>query len=98
MRKILLISSSTIHGTGYLDHCADEIESLLAEVKGIGFVPFALADHDGYTAQARKRFEAMGFALDSLHESADPRAAVEEAPPSWRPRPSRWVAATPSAS
>jgi dipeptidase E len=75
--RLLLISSSTVHGSGYLDHCAGEIRDFLGDgVSRVLFVPFALADRDGYAAKARERFAALGYGLDSLHDSADPAAAV----------------------
>jgi dipeptidase E len=77
--RLLLISNSTQHGSGYLDHCAAEIQDVLGAVDRVLFVPFALYDRDGYADIARKRFEAMGYGLDSLHDAADPVAAVREA-------------------
>jgi dipeptidase E len=77
--RLLLISTSTVHGTGYLDHAEDEIRSILGVTARVLFVPYALKDLDGYAARARARFEAMGFALDSIHEAPSPRAAVEAA-------------------
>ncbi|MCB1032488.1 MAG: dipeptidase PepE [Acidobacteria bacterium] len=79
MRRLLLISSSRVHGSGYLDHCEEEIRDLLAGCRRVLFVPWAMADHDGYAATARTRFEAMGLGLDSIHLAADPRQAVEDA-------------------
>ena len=78
-KRLLLISTSTVHGTGYLDHAEEEIRSFLGVTARVLFVPHALKDLDGYTARARSRFEEMGFALDSLHEAPSPRAAVEAA-------------------
>jgi len=76
--RILLISNSTQYGRGYLDHAEEDIRRILQAVKKVLFVPHALLDHSGYTSTARKRFAAMGFALDSLHEAADPRRAVRD--------------------
>lgn len=81
-RHLLLISTSTTHGTGYLDHAADAIEALLDGKKSVLFVPFARPSglsHDAYTAKARERFAAMDRELTGLHEHADPVAAVEQA-------------------
>jgi dipeptidase E len=76
-RRLLLVSTSTIHGTGYLDHCAAEMRDLLgAGVRRVLFVPWALFDRDAYAATARARFGAMSYQLDSIHEAADPRRAV----------------------
>ena len=74
-RGLLLISNSTLHGSGYLDHAEREIREALGAIKRVLFVPFALYDRDAYAAQARKRFEEMGFALESIHEATDPKAA-----------------------
>jgi len=79
MRRLLLISNSTSHGGGYLDHCESEILDLLGGVKRVLFVPFALYDRDGYADKARERFERMGFGLDSLHRAADPVTAARSA-------------------
>jgi dipeptidase E len=77
--RLLLISNSTLHGSGYLDHAEQEIRDVLGSAKRVLFVPFALHDRDAYAAQARKRFEAMGYDLDSIHEVADARNAVNQA-------------------
>jgi dipeptidase E len=77
-RRLLLISTSTVYGTGYLDHAESEIRDHLQGVSRILFVPYALADHAGYAEKARERFGRMGIGLDSIHE-IDPRKAVEQA-------------------
>lgn len=77
--RLLLISNSTLHGSGYLEHAAAEIRDFLGDLKRVLFVPFALADHDGYAAKARQQFRVMGFELDSLHEADDKKSAVKKA-------------------
>lgn len=76
MKRILLISNSTLYGSGYLDHAETEIRSFLGNLKRVLFVPFALHDRDAYTATAQKRFEKMGYALSSVHNASDPKQAV----------------------
>jgi dipeptidase E len=78
-KRLLLLSSSRIHGGGYLEHAEAEIKDLLRDVTRILFIPFALQDRDGYAATARTRFEALGFQLDSIHKAANPKLAVENA-------------------
>lgn len=78
-RRALLISSSRVHGGGYLEHAETDIKEFLTSVSRVLFVPYALQDRDGYAATARTKFEAMGFRMDSIHEAADARRAVEEA-------------------
>ncbi len=79
MRRLLLISTSTVHGTGYLEHAFSELRALLGARRGVLFVPYALKDHDAYAAKARASFEGLGYRLDSLHEAASPEDAVEAA-------------------
>jgi dipeptidase E len=76
--RLLLISNSTLHGSGYLDHAADEIADFLGDVKRVLFVPFALHDVDKYAAQARARFERLGCELDSIHTAIEPSEAVRK--------------------
>lgn len=78
-KRLLLISNSTLYGSGYLDHAADEIRDTLGPIKRVLFVPFALHDRDAYASQARERFEAMGYPLESIHQAADAKKAVEDA-------------------
>jgi dipeptidase E len=78
-RRVLLISNSTLYGSGYLDHAESEIRDFLGHVGHVLFVPFALYDRDAYSSTARERFMAMGYNLDSIHEASDARQAVGEA-------------------
>jgi dipeptidase E len=81
--KLLLVSNSTLHGSGYLDHCEKEILTFLGEsIRSILFIPFARPSgitHDEYTAKARERYEQMGISLTSIHETDDMQKAVAEA-------------------
>jgi dipeptidase E len=79
MKRLLLISNSTLYGSGYLDHAEAEIQDLLGDTKKVLFVPFALHDRDEYSAKAQKRFQKLGHDLTSIHTAADPRQALNEA-------------------
>ena len=78
-KRLLLISNSTQHGRGYLEHAEAELRDILGGVKRVLFVPYALLDRDGYAEIARSKFLQMGFALESIHRAPDPRKAVETA-------------------
>lgn len=65
-RQLLLISNSTMHGEGYLDHCMDEIKDVMGDRRRIAFVPFALFDRAAYAAKAGERFEREGFEVREL--------------------------------
>lgn len=79
-KNLLLISSSTIHGHGYLDHVAGEIRDLLGDIQRVVFVPFALYDRDAYAAKAHECFQRLGYALESVHSTSNPQRLIEEAP------------------
>jgi dipeptidase E len=77
-KRVLLISNSTLYGSGYLDHAESEIRSFLGDVKRVLFVPYALFDRDKYAATAQQRFQKMGYELSSIHTAENPVQAVNE--------------------
>ena len=82
MRDVLLLSTSTVHGSRFLEYAEDDIRSFFPDGSTVLFVPFARPGgitHDGYTELVRARFRDMGLGLAGLHEFADPVAAVNEA-------------------
>jgi len=79
MKRLLLISTSRVYGTRYLEHAFDEIRAWLGTTGRVLFVPYALKDHDGYTARARDAFGEIGYDLESIHELPDPLSAVNAA-------------------
>jgi dipeptidase E len=78
-RRILLLSSSTCHPTGYLDHAEGEIRDFLKRTDRVLFLPWALFDRDAYAERVRERLGRMGFAVDAAHRVPAPARAVEEA-------------------
>ena len=66
--QLLLVSNSTLYGSGYLDHAETEIRDFLgSDLKRVLFVPYALHDRDAYAARAEQRFAKMGYQLSSIH-------------------------------
>ncbi|XP_018529705.1 LOW QUALITY PROTEIN: alpha-aspartyl dipeptidase-like [Lates calcarifer] len=79
-RRLLLVSNSTLHGSGYLDHCEHNISHFFGkDVKRVLFVPYALHNRDAYTKTARDKFKTLGYEVDSIHKAADPVDAVRKA-------------------
>ena len=76
--NVLVISNSTVYGRGYLYHVEYEIKSFLGSARRVLFFPFALHDRNAYASTVRKRFGAMGYSIESAHETAAPQKAVEE--------------------
>src|SRR6267378_1420342 len=78
-RRVLLISNSTLYGSGYLDHAEGEIRDFLGKIGKVLFIPFALYDRAAYASIARERFQKMGYGLESIHTTADAQQAVNDA-------------------
>lgn len=79
MKKLLLISSSRTHGTGFLEHAEAAIKQHLTGVSRVTFVPYALANREAYARLAEKTLRQFGFELNSLHQTVDPVSMVHEA-------------------
>jgi len=79
MRNLLLLSNSTNHGQGYLDHAMREVRGLLGGARRLLFVPFALHDRAAYAAKARTRFATEGIPVDELTANAVGRRLIGSA-------------------
>src|SRR5262245_56405970 len=78
--RLLLISSSTLYGSGYFDYCASAVTTFLGpSVTRVLFVPYAVRDRDAYAAKVRDRFARLSLDVDSVHEGQGPVRAVENA-------------------
>jgi dipeptidase E len=78
-RRLLLVSNSTLHGNGYLDHAEEEIRDFVGGKMSVIFVPYAVHDLRGYTTKARERFREMGLSLTSIHDVSNMPRALGEA-------------------
>lgn len=82
-KKLLLLSNgSELIGDEPTEFAQGAVRDFLGErVRTILFVPFAavVRTYDEYAARVRLRFGALGYAVESLHEAEDARAAVERA-------------------
>ena len=65
--RILLLSNSTQHGRGYLDHAAGALQAFLGARARVAFVPYAEFDLDAYEEKAGRRLAALGCAVESVH-------------------------------
>lgn len=78
--NLLLFSTSTVHGSGYLEYCTESIMQFFPNGGQIVFIPFARPSgisHDEYTAKAREKFERLGLKLVGIHEADDKTALIE---------------------
>ncbi len=81
-RLLLFSNGSELIGDEPTESARLALKDFLGEqVRRVLFVPFAavVRSYDEYAARVRDRFGAIGVGVDSLHEAADARAAVEAA-------------------
>jgi dipeptidase E len=69
--ELLLLSNSTVFGRKYLEHALEPISEILSGLKEVLFVPFALADHDRYTAEAAEALASLEVNVKGAH-NGDP--------------------------
>jgi hypothetical protein len=89
-KRVLLISNSTLYGSGYLDHAEREIRNFLGNIGEVLFVPFALYDRDAYASMAREVVERLQEKPRQFSSVAETRSANDPAAgdirPTWEKR------------
>jgi dipeptidase E len=81
-QRILMMSSSRKDNLGYLEHASEQIHAVMGRLpKKVAFVPYAAVtfSFDSYESIVKPVFEQLGYALESIHHSTDPRAIIEKA-------------------
>lgn len=78
-RRLILASNSTNPGGEYLGHLEDAIRHHFLDSTTVAFVPYALADLDGYGTTAERKFESLGIRLESVHRHPEPAQALSAA-------------------
>jgi dipeptidase E len=78
-KQLLLISNSTLHESGYLDHAEKEIRDFVGSRTNALFVPYAVHDRRAYAARVEERLREMGLSVTSIHDVSNLPRAVGEA-------------------
>ena len=81
-RRILLLSTSTVHGSGFLEYCTEEIADHFQGCGSVLFVPYASPggmSYDEYTDRVARQFAAIGLEVEGIHTRPEPALAVGEA-------------------
>ncbi len=76
---LFLLSNSAVFGMRRLEHASDALKEFLGNERIVHFVPYALANHDGYTARIQEVLAPFGITVRGVHMIGNPRQAVEEA-------------------
>ena len=82
MKKIIIASTSTLHGGGYLDYLTDTLKEHFKNCSSLLFVPYARPggiSHDDYTKKAAEFFRSLDINVKGIHEFENPVEAVQNA-------------------
>ncbi|NQY06827.1 MAG: dipeptidase PepE [Flavobacteriaceae bacterium] len=82
MKKAIIASTSTIHGSGYLEYILPTLSSHFSGSTEILFIPYARPSgisHDEYTEIAYKAFSKIGKSVKGIHQFDDPLTAIQSA-------------------
>jgi dipeptidase E len=79
MRKMIIASTSTVFGSGYLAYLLPTLQVHFKSVKTVLFIPYARPggiSYDDYTAVATKAFSALDIHVKGIHEFENPKQAI----------------------
>lgn len=82
MKKLLIASTSTMHGSKYLEYLMDHLCVLYYGVQNIIFIPYARPSgitYDDYTKIAQSAFEKIGKQIVGIHQFENPKRAILDA-------------------
>jgi len=82
MKNLIIASTSTIYGLGYLEYILPTLELHFKNVDTLLFIPYARPggiSHDEYTAKVAEAFSKIGIKVVGIHTFENPSEAVKNA-------------------
>ena len=82
MKKLIIASTSTIHGSSYLEYLLPSLTSFFNGVSTLLFIPYARPggiSFNEYTKQAAQVFNKIGIDVKGIHEYRNSSIAVKNA-------------------
>ncbi len=82
MKKMIIASTSTLHGGNYLEYLLPTLEIHFKDCDELLFIPYARPggiSHEDYTATVRVAFAKINKVVKGLHEFENPVNAIENA-------------------
>lgn len=82
MKNIIIASTSTVHGSDFLEYLLDEIEALFKATNEIIFIPYARPggiSYKDYTEKAKLAFKKINKKILGIHEFDNPVNAIKNA-------------------
>lgn len=82
MKNIIIASTSTLHGSEYLEYLLDELSHFFKNANTILFIPYARPSgisHDNYTLKVAEAFDKIGKNIKGIHQFENAVDAVKNA-------------------
>lgn len=82
MKKLLIASTSTVHGKGYLEYILPELSNFFKGIHEILFIPYARPSglsHEDYTNKVQEAFQKINIKVKGIHEFKNPIDAINNA-------------------
>lgn len=82
MKKLIIASTSTLHGGGYLEYLLPTLATHFKNCSSLLFIPYARPggiSHDDYTKKVAETFASINISVKGIHEFDNPVSAVENA-------------------
>ena len=82
MKKLIIASTSTVHGSGYLEYILPVLKTHFHTVNTLLFIPYARPSgisYDAYTAKTKEAFSTIGIQVKGIHEFKDSKVAIQQA-------------------
>lgn len=79
---MIIASTSTVHGSDYLEYLLPELQVFFKEVNTVLFIPYARpggTSYDAYTARVKDAFAKIQIAVVGIHQFENPVAAIKGA-------------------
>ena len=80
--RLLIISTSKIHGSAYMEYIAEEVKDFLGDKNELLFIPYAQPggiSFDEYTSYPREVLKEFGISVKGIHEYASAPEAIAQA-------------------
>lgn len=82
MQKLIIASTSSLHGSSYLEYLLPELEKFFGHTKEILFIPYARPSgisYEAYTMKVREALSKIGKLVLGIHECSNPTRAIRQA-------------------
>lgn len=81
MKRMIVASTSTVHGSSYLAYLLPQLKIHFKGIHELLFIPYARPggiSYDAYTVIVKKAFADINIDIRGIHEFSDPKEAIQK--------------------